>query len=115
VPGSQGKKLEAVARALYRRGDGDTQQGLAQLGLPGGLADHFAPARVDVYPENWTAVRVFDALSTQWRVSMAGPTGLDYAALPVVFELLGIDDRAAVFDDLRILERAALEELTRKN
>lgn len=113
MPGSQGKKLEAVARALYGRGDG-TQQGLAQLGLPLELAGHFAPAEVEVYPENWLAVRVFDAMSSQWRMGMGGPTGLDYAALPVVFDLLHVEDRPAVFDDLRVLERAALEELTRK-
>lgn len=98
---------------MYRCGDGDTRQALEQLGLPALLAEHFTPEAVAVYPENWPAVRAFDALGTQWRMSMAGPTGLDYAALPAVFDLLGIDDRAGVFADLRIMERAALEELTR--
>ncbi|MCU0842962.1 MAG: DUF1799 domain-containing protein [Thiobacillaceae bacterium] len=99
---------------MYRRGDGDTCQALNQLGLPAALAKHFTPEAVEVFPENWPAVRVFDALGTQWRMSMAGPIGLDYAALPMVFDLLGIEDRAAVFEDLRTMERAALEELTRK-
>lgn len=105
----------AVARALYQRRD-DPRTALATLGLPASLADHLEGAdEVEIWAEHWPAVRVFESLSTQWRVGMAGPTGLDYAALPAVMDLLGIDDRAAVFDDLRILERAALEELTRKN
>lgn len=117
MPGGQGKKLIAVARALYRRGDGDAGQGLAALGLPAGLAGHFGiGAVVWVYPDNWLAVRVFEALSTQWRVGPGGPTGLDYAALPAVLDLHGVPPpaRRELFEDVRVLESAALEELTRK-
>ena len=47
---------------------------------------------------------------TQWRVGMAGATGLDYTALPAVFDLCGIKKkrRADVFDALRVLEGEAL-------
>jgi hypothetical protein len=116
VPGGEGKKLIAVARALYRRGDGEAAQGLAALGLPGELAGHFGAQPVWVYPENWRAVRVFDALGTQWRVGPAGPTGLDYAALPMVMDVHGVPQqhRHDVFEDVRVLESAALEELLKR-
>ena len=60
--------------------------------------------------DNLPAVRVFLALQTQWRHGMAGPTGLDYAALPPVFDLCGIrhKKRADTFGALRILETETL-------
>lgn len=50
------------------------------------------------------------ALETQWRVGMVGATGLDYAALPPIWGCMGVPKarRAAVFQDLRLMERAAL-------
>ncbi len=53
---------------------------------------------------------VFVAMSTQWRVGMAGATGLDYGVLPVVMRLAGVrhSERDEVFRDLRIMEDAAL-------
>lgn len=39
-------------------------------------------------PENWYAIRLFDALSTQWRATAAGSRlvlmGLRYEAIPLV-------------------------------
>lgn len=47
---------------------------------------------------------------------MAGPTGLDYAVLPAVMRMVGVPaaDRAAVFEDIRVMEDSALETM-RKN
>lgn len=66
---------------------------------------------VEVWPDNAGALNVMIAMATQWRAGFSGPTGLDYAALPAVFELLRIprDERADVFDGLRVMEDAALE------
>lgn len=52
-------------------------------------------------------------MSTQWRIGMAGPTGLDYNALPHVMRLSGVSraNQADVFADLRTLEDAALATL----
>lgn len=49
-------------------------------------------------------------MGTQWRTGMAGPTGLDYTALPIVMKLEGVPkrDRQDVFDCVRIMESAAL-------
>ena len=65
---------------------------------------------VQVWPDVWAALRVFEALGTQWRLSPGGPSGLDYTALPVVASMLGIGRRAlgALFPDLRLMETEAL-------
>ena len=63
-----------------------------------------------VWPENWTPVEVFAALATQWRVAPSGQRyGLDYGALPAVFDLLAVEDRAEVFSALRVMEGEFLE------
>jgi hypothetical protein len=74
-----------------------------------------------VYEENWDAVQVFSALSTQWRMSAFSGfgvarlvhTGIDYGAIEPVYRLLGIAraSRAAIFQQLRVMEEAALDAL----
>lgn len=68
---------------------------------------------MEVWPDNLPAVNLLIAMGTQWRVGMAGATGLDYTPLPVVMRHLRIPpaDRDTVFDELRILEDAALETM----
>lgn len=67
----------------------------------------------EVWPENWTAVRVFGALQTQWRVGFAGPVGLDYTAIEPVLRLMVIpkSQRSALFEDLQIMELEALDQM----
>jgi hypothetical protein len=82
-----------------------------ELALIGITAEDVGPLPdVEIWPENTRAVEVFVALSTQWRTGFSGATGLDYSVLPVVFDLhgLGKAKRQAVFPDLQIMERAAL-------
>lgn len=71
---------------------------------------------VGIWPDNWEAFEVFAAMQTQWRVSMAGPVGLDYNALEPVMRLRGIAkrDRGEVFDAVRVMELAALEVMRAK-
>ena len=92
-------------------GSGDTVQGLASLGLPADLAGHFVEDDMEVWPENWPALELFSALGTQWRVGMAGATGLDYTAIMAVMDLQNTapEDRRGLFDDVRVMERAALQ------
>lgn len=68
-------------------------------------------AVVEVWPENWQALEIFSALQTQWRISMAGPTGLDYAVLPAVMELqhIAAPDRPGLFASLQVMESEALK------
>ena len=63
---------------------------------------------VKVWPDNVPTLNVFVAMSTQWRVGYNGATGLDYAALPVVEDRVGIK---ADFDGLRAMEEAALAQM----
>lgn len=35
----------------------------------------------EIWPDNVRSVNVFVAMSTQWRVGIAGASGLDYSAL----------------------------------
>ncbi|QNB12780.1 DUF1799 domain-containing protein [Paraburkholderia tropica] len=80
-----------------------------------------APAAFEVYAENWDAVQLFEALSTQWRAVAFGTMasarivhmGLDYAAIEPVARLIGIGKRRrpAVFQQLRVMEDAALAVL----
>ncbi|KER01515.1 DUF1799 domain-containing protein [Photorhabdus temperata] len=63
---------------------------------------------VEVWPDVWESFLTFQALSTQWRVGAAGATGLDYNVLHSVMDLIGVNDRATVFNDIRVMEREAL-------
>ena len=68
---------------------------------------------VEVWEANEQTLDVFLALQTQWRVGMAGPTGLDYNAIPLVMRAYRISraDWPEIFDGIRLMERAALEEM----
>ena len=72
---------------------------------------------VDVWPENWPAFDVFSRLGTQWSVSMGGPTGLRYEAVyPLLDRLHGDQDEwMQAFDDLQVMERAALDVMREKD
>lgn len=74
-------------------------------------------APVEIWPENVLAINVFCAMSTQWRIGMGGPTGLDYGVLESVMRLSGVpaSERSEVFDSIRILETAALETMREKS
>ena len=71
---------------------------------------------VEVWPDNVQALNVMIAMGTQWRVGMAGATGLDYSALPAVMRLVGVPtaDRGEVFDSIRTMEDAALQTMRKK-
>jgi len=71
---------------------------------------------IPVWPDNWLSVRIFNALCTQWRVGMNGPTGLDYGAIPVVLQLKQIPetDWPDLFDDICVMEQAALSTMHEK-
>ena len=102
-------KLKAAAAALYEKEEGPPANPfLAALAARGG------ERVVEVWPDNHAAFILFNNLSTQWRVGMGGPTGLDYAA---VYPLL---DRAAkdpqewdeMFSDIQVMEGAALKQMS---
>lgn len=98
-------------------GDGDAQSAvLSAMGVPAAALRAFDDAAaedgVSIWPENWDGLRTFLAMSTQWRSApMGGATGLDYAALPVVMEYVGVDDRRQAFEVVAELEAETLKFL----
>ncbi len=82
-----------------------------EAALPVAAATGEAPA-FEVWPENANALEVFLALDTNWRFHPRGvPLGLDYAALFGVMRALRVRERRAVFEDVRVMERAVLDAL----
>lgn len=81
--------------------------------------DYPQNAPCELWPDNVPAFNVFVAMLTQWRTAgIDGEgtiirTGLDYSALPEVWRRCKIAsaDRGEVFDDLRVLEDAALDKM----
>jgi hypothetical protein len=63
----------------------------------------------EVWPENWPALQAFNAVQTQWSTGFGGPTGLDYQRVRAGFELAGITPTRELFDQLRLIEAAALD------
>lgn len=78
-----------------------------------GLSEDDMAETIDVWPENNLVFNIFSYLSTQWIYSMNGITGINYQSIPFIFELFNVekDDTKSVFDDIREMERYALEEV----
>ncbi len=72
---------------------------------------------VEVWPENWQTVGLFISVATQWRIGMGGPTGLDYNVLFRILDNMGCsrDEWDQLFDDIRVMESAALESMRQQN
>lgn len=69
-----------------------------------------------VWPENRRAVETFIAVATQWRwEGMTGNFfGLDYPGVEAALRMLRVKNHRRMFDDLRAMERAALEVLNKE-
>lgn len=85
---------------------------------PFGLTpDDYPPPSVELWPENWPPIQLFNRLSSQWRIGAGGPIGLDYNVL--FHELdrmkLGEDAYDDLFAAVRVIESAALDQLHQKD
>lgn len=70
-------------------------------------------ADFEVWEDNWQAVMIFQHCQTQWRVSMGGLVGLDYAVVEWLFKLYEIEDQLETLQKLQVIEAAALQILNR--
>jgi hypothetical protein len=61
-----------------------------------------------VWPENWSAVQMFLRVQTQWRTTMSGVIGLDYAAVRWLFKLYDVEEPRSLLEDLQVMEAAAM-------
>jgi Phage related hypothetical protein (DUF1799) len=68
-----------------------------------------------IWHDNATSLEVFLACATQWRILTGGDKpwyqGLRYDGVEVVMRNQQIKNKAAVFADIQVMERAALEGL----
>lgn len=99
-------------RALYWRRP--TAAAAGELGLK---PDDFPEPKVDVWPENWPHIQLFQRVSTQWRVGPGGPIGLDYAVIYHELDRNGVvgDDYTDAMASIRVIEAAALDEIHKVN
>lgn len=66
-------------------------------------------------PENEIAVDLFQRLASQWNWSSGGGCmGLNYQSIDFLFRLKGTKGRRRVFDDIQIMEFAALKVFNEK-
>lgn len=88
-----------------------TEEQAEQLAVFGLSLDDFEQETIEIWPENLLPMQVFQAMGTQWRMGFNGPIGLDYSVLPMMIKQLGVSkkERKRVFDDVMVMERAALE------
>lgn len=77
---------------------GLTKKDLAEMEAACLTPEDFPEELVEVWPENWPAYALFAYMRTQWRVGMAGATGLDYG--PLHRKMDRMDLAPADYDDL---------------
>ena len=109
MPRRPRKKLSEAGAALYaKEGAAPANAFLAAL------AAHQAEQCVEVWPENWRAFVLFSRVQTQWNMAMGGPTGLRYEAIYPLLdrEAQDAEDWSHLFDDLQVLEGAALKQMS---
>jgi len=70
----------------------------------------------DLWPENLQAYQLFSEIQTQWRMSMSGPTGLDYNVLFSKMARMRLDPEQfdALEEDIRTMEFSALAAMNEK-
>ena len=68
----------------------------------------------EVWEENWQVVEMFLRVQTQWRSTMSGVLGLDYAAVQWLFKLYEVDDQRTLLEDLQVMEAAAMSAINSK-
>lgn len=80
------------------------------------LPEDFGDTSLALWPENDEPINLFCSVSTQWRVGMAGPTGLDYTALFARMDRRGYDADTyeRLFQDIRVIEAEALTIINTK-
>lgn len=69
-----------------------------------------------MWPDNARAIRLFSAISTQWRVGNSGPYGLDYNVLFHKMDRMNLtfNEYESIESDIRTMELAALNEMSKQ-
>lgn len=90
---------------------------LQEIEASGFAPEDFEQEDCEVWPENWPSFSLFCQLQTQWRTGMGGATGLDYTALYPLLDRMADDAEQwdLLFDDVQVMERAALSAMSAKD
>ncbi len=67
-----------------------------------------------MFEENWSAVELFIRSQTQWRTSVGGVTGLDYAGVVALTKIYSVENLPDVFRDLQVMEATAMAILNKE-
>ena len=67
-----------------------------------------------IWPENWPVVEMFLRVQTQWRTTMSGVIGLDYAAVRWLFKLYDVEEPRALLEDHQMMEAAAMSVINKQ-
>lgn len=69
---------------------------------------------VSYYPQDYKApIELFFACNTQWRVGMAGATGMDYVAVEAVIKRLKLKVSPKQFGLFQVMEGEALKQMAK--
>ena len=69
----------------------------------------------EVWEENWPVLEMFLRCQTQWRTTMSGVLGLDYAAVAWVLKLYEVEDQRSMLEDLQVMEAAAMATINTRS
>ena len=69
---------------------------------------------LEIFKENWAAVELFLRVQTQWRTSVGGVTGLDYASVISTAKLYKYRNLPSVIEDLQVMEATVLTEMNKE-
>ncbi|MDP2792556.1 MAG: DUF1799 domain-containing protein [Sulfurisoma sp.] len=83
--------------------------------MPLGASKSFEEPSCEVWECNWKTLKLFAALSTQWRIGTNGATGLDYCALSVVARVLRVRLSPSRLDGIRAMEGEVLRLMGEKS
>jgi len=67
----------------------------------------------EVWEENWDVVCMFLRMQTQWRVVMAGATGLDYNVFKWFFDMYEVTNHKEMIEGLQTMEIAVLDSIAK--
>jgi len=100
-------------QAIYVRAP--TEDELAGTGFT--LEDYADEEPVEIWPENMPSINLFFTLSTQWIMGPGGATGLNYIPLFHRMDRMNLSeqDYEWMFDDIRVIEAAALTAMNQKD
>lgn len=100
---------------MYRPGMTELQ--LHELAAAGLTPEDVEPDPVEIWPDVLPVYELFCGMSTQWRVGIAGATGLDYNVLFHKMDrlMLSAEDYELLEHDIQVMESAALETMRSKS